>query len=339
MIRRWMAAVAALLFTQLATATEPGWSPMGFAQLTADRVDSQDGIDFGGDRIRAGARYNSDTVFGGLVLDFNVPDGGNRTPGTLNNIIKDVYAGWRFGPHWSVKAGQFKAPVGMDFDVPGHKLDITKRALEKPLVLERAVGLMFSGRKLGGHFGVDVGIFNPAGRSGAVATPAAAEGERNAYAVRGLFTAGPWHAELSAGLSESAGAAAVSDDYEVVDVGLAWRQGAWTLKGEWIDGDNVLGVDGREQTVAYAHLGWKLCPPLEFVARHYTGGSSLPGGAEFDLDNTYLGVNIWPKALAHASLRLQINYVIASGDTPDNTQFLAGFRDDAILTQLQIAYR
>lgn len=339
--RRLLVASAGCLagLTSLAAHAEPTWTPMGFAQLTAEHRDDQNGIDFGGDRIRAGARYSSDTLFGGLVLDFNVPDAGNRTPGTLNNIIKDVWAGWHLNRHWSVKGGQFKAPVGMDFNVPGHRLDITKRGLEKPLVLERAVGAMLSGRKLGGHLGVDVGIFNPAGRSGAVATPASGEGEHNAYAIRGLLDAGPWHAQISAGRSESAGLAPRSADYTVVDAGLRWAQGPWTLKAEWIAGDNVLGTDGREQTVAYAHAGWRLRAPVELVARHYSGRSELPDGARFDLDNTYLGVNLTPQALEHASLRVQINYLIAGGDRPVGNQFLAGFRDDAILTQVQIAYR
>ena len=312
---------------------------MGFAQLTAEHFDGGDGIDFSGDRVRAGALYSHGPLFGGLVLDFNVPDGGNTTPGTLNNIIKDVWAGWRFTPNWSAKAGQFKAPVGMDFNVPGHKLDITKRGMEKPLVLERAVGVMLSGRKLGAGFGVDVGIFNQAGRSGAVNTPASGKGERNAYAIRGLFDHGPWHAELSAGLSETAGAAAISEDYVVFDVGLRYQQAGWTGKLEWIAGDAVLGIEDREQTVAYAHIGKRISPTVELVARHYAGSSELPDGREFDLGNTYLGVNWWAADLQHASLRFQANVVLASQDEPPAGAFVGGFRQDAVLLQVQLAYK
>lgn len=328
----------ALAVTLPATADQ-GWTPLGFAQLTAEHFDGADGIDFSADRIRAGARYSGGPLFGGLVLDFNVPNGGNTTPGTLNNIIKDVWAGWRFSPQWSAKAGQFKAPVGMDFNVPGNALDITKRGMEKPLVLERAVGAMLSGRKLGAGFGVDVGIFNQAGRSGAVNTPADGEGERNAYAIRSLFDRGAWHAELSAGLSESAGAAAVSDDYLVFDAGLRYQHAGWTGKLEWVSGDAVLGMDRREQTVAYAHVGRYIAPTVELVARHYAGTSELPTGEEFDLGNTYLGVNWWVADLPQASLRFQANLVLASQDKGAGTAFIGGFRQDVLLLQLQIALK
>lgn len=319
---------------------------MGFAQLTSEHVDGSDGIDFSADRIRAGARYSNGPLFGGLVLDFNVPNGGNSTPGTLNNVIKDVWAGWRLSPNWSAKAGQFKAPVGMDFDVPGHLLDITKRGMEKPLVLERAVGAMLSGRKLGAGFGVDLGIFNQAGRSGAVNTPASGEGQRNAYAIRGLFDHGPWHAELSAGLSESAGAAAISDDYEVFDIGLRYQQAGWTGKLEWISGSAVFGSEGREQTVGYAHVGKFIAPTVELVARHYAGNSELPDSREFALGNTYIGVNWWLANLEQADLRFQANVVLASQDTDEISQFTAaggafvgGFTQDAVLLQVQLAYK
>lgn len=325
---------------------DSGWTPLGFAQLTAEHFDDSDGVDFSADRIRAGASYSGKQVFGGLVLDFNVPNGGNSTPGTLNNIIKDVWAGWHFSPQWSAKAGQFKAPVGMDFNVPGNQLDITKRGMERPLVLERAVGVMFSGRKLGPGFGLDVGIFNPAGRSGAVATPASAEGERNAYAIRGLFDRGAWHAEASAGVSESAGAGAVSEDYVVLNAGLRVQQAGWTGKLEWIDGDAVLGTEDREQTVAYAHIGKHIAPRVELVARHYAGSSDLPDGSSFDLGNTYLGINWWAADLPHATLRFQANVVLASQDTDEISQltppaaaFVGGFREDALLLQLQLGYK
>lgn len=337
-LTRMAVACAALACCPHATAAEH-WTPLGFAQLTAEHFDGNDGIDFSADRVRAGARYSNGPLFGGLVLDFNVPNGGNTTPGTLNNIIKDVWAGWRFSPQWSAKLGQFKAPVGMDFNVPGNQLDITKRGMEKPLVLERAAGAMLSGRKLGPGFGFDIGVFNPAGRSGAVATPATAEGDANAWAVRGLFDRGPWHAELSMGGSESAGTTTDSEDYTVVNAGLAVKQSRWTGKLEWIAGDQVLGIDNQEQTVAYAHLGKRVTQQLELVARHYAGTSDLPDGSSFDLGNTYLGINWWAQGLRQASLRFQANVVLASQDEPPAGAFVGGFRQDAVLLQLQLGFK
>lgn len=313
-----------------------GWQPLGHAQLTAQQHESQDGIRFGADQVRAGIRYDRERLFGGLVLDFNVPDAGTRTPGTLTNVIKDVYAGWRLDPHWSVKAGQFKTPVGMDFNTPGHQLDLPQRGLEKPLVLERAPGLMLSGQPLGGLFGLDLGVFNPAGRSGATAVSSTQEGESNAYAARLRFDRQSLHVEASYGISEDAGGLGTRD-YRVIDLGARWSLGLLTLKGEWVAGEQVLGIAGRREQVGYAHLGYRLAPQWEAVARHYAGRSQLPGQTDSTLGNTYLGVNFWPPAQRPVGVRLQLHYVIASGDAARYTG-LGGVRGDAVLAQMQLSY-
>lgn len=313
------------------------WQPLGFAQLTAERFEDDDGIDFGGDRIRAGVRYDSTSLFGGLVLDFNVPNGGDRTPGTLNNVIKDVYVGWKFTPQWSGKFGQFKTPIGMDFNTPGNALDITKRAMEKPLVLERDLGVMMSGRKLAGQFGVDVGIFNPAGRSGAANHTDDQEGESNAYAGRLLWDYQQLHLEVAYGISEEAGGEG-TEDYHVYDIGLRYKTGPLTLKAEWIAGEDVLGVEDRQERVVYGHAGFRFLSNLEAVIRHYDGRAETAGGDETSLGNTWLGLNWWPTAPEHADLRLQFNYVIASRDEEDYTG-LGGFADNAALLQLQLSYK
>ncbi|MCK5769867.1 porin [Algiphilus sp.] len=332
------AGVAMALAATAAHGTDDaGWKPMGFAQLTMEQR-GDGGIDFGADRVRAGARFSAGDFGGGLVLDFNVPDAGDRTPGTLTNVIKDVYGDWRFHSRWLLRVGQFKTPLGMDFNTPGHRLDITKRGMEKPLVLERDPGAMVSGRGLPGGFGVDAGAFNPAGRSGATTHTTAQEGEDNAYAGR-LHWDGveALHAEIAYGTSEAAGGPG-TEDYRVLDAGLRFTRGPLTLKAEWIDGSDIRGIDGRDERVVYGHADYRLSQRWTLVARHYAGRSEPATGGDSNLGNTYLGVTVHPPMRGPVVLRLQINAVLESGDGEAYTG-LGGFRDDAVLVQAQVALR
>lgn len=337
MSRSLLACLLLSLSTASASADGGSWSALGFAQLTAEHLGDTDGIEFGADRVRAGARWQHADLSGVLVLDFNVPNAGQSTPGTLNNQIKDVFLDWRISPHWSVRGGQFKTPVGMDFNTSGAGLDITKRGLEKPLVLERDLGLMLSARKLGGAVGLDLGVFNPAGRSGATDHTPAQRGEDNALAARLLLDTGNWHGQLSAGVSPHAGGIG-TQDYEVLNAGLRWQGAALTVKAEWIDGQNINGIAGNEEQVSYLHLGWKMLPRFEWVARHYQGDHQSTGIRDSSLGNTYLGFNYWPQAGVAADLRLQLNWVAATGDT-DRFSGLSGYRSDALLLQTQLSFR
>lgn len=337
MNRHLLACLLLSLSTLGGQADASSWSALGFAQLTAEHTDGSDGIQFGADRVRAGARYRHADLTGVLVLDFNVPNAGQSTPGTLNNQIKDVFLDWQFAEHWSVRGGQFKTPIGMDFNTSGAGLDITKRGLEKPLVLERDLGLMLSARKLGGFFGLDLGVFNPAGRSGATTYPATQQVDENSLAARLLLDLGAWHGEVSSGISPQAGGPG-TEDYEVLNLGLRWQGAAVTVKAEWIDGQNLNGVVGAEEQVGYLHLGWKMRPGFEWVARHYQGDHGAPGVSDTTLGNTYLGFNFWPAAGAAADLRLQVNWVSASGDT-GSFGGLGGYREDALLLQTQLSFK
>ena len=312
------------------------WKPIAYAQFTAESLKNSGGIDFDADRVRAGVQYQEGALFGGILLDFAVDNAGDRSPGTLTNVIKDVYVGWQFDPRFSLKLGQFKTPVGLDFNTPGHRLDITKRGLEKPLVLERDPGLMLSARNLGPGLGFDIGVFNPAGRSGATRHANDQSGESNAYAARVLLDRPGLHLEASVGGSEDA-AGLSTPDYQVYDLGAVLKLGQATFKAEWISGRNILGMSDREQDVGYAHIGYRIGRQWEAVLRHYDAQSRLSGSPDTDLANTYLGFNFWPLISGPVSLRLQMNYVIAGGDRGSFTG-LGGYRDDAVLAQLQLAY-
>jgi hypothetical protein len=308
----------------------------GFSQFTAEGGDGvasgsdDDEIRFDFDRVRLGYKLKWGKVFSKLQLDFNRPDLSKDTAG-LPDIIKDAIVGYKADDAAKVSLGMFKTPVGMDFNISGMKLDITKRGLEKPLVLERALGVMLSGRKIGPGIGYDVGYFNPTERSSAVSDGAA--GEDQAYAARVLFDKDEFHAEVSYGVSENAGGAN-TEDYTVWDAALSYINAGLTLKGEYIAGSDIRGTNGRDQNVWYIHAGYLVTPMFEPVIRHYQGDDDL---SNTDLGNTFIGLNtyLYPKK-KHAA-RVQLNYVLASGDE-EKWGGLGGYKDDAYLAQVQVAF-
>ncbi len=305
---------------------------LGYAQLTAEHTDLDDGIGFGADRVRLKGSYALDRFFGGLMIDLNAGDLSARAPGTLPNVVKDIYVGYEFYPKHQVRLGQFKTPVGMDFNSAGQGLAITKRGMETGLVLERAIGVMVGGRKLGKGFGYDVGLFNVAGRSSATQHTQAQVGDANAWALRLLYEAKAWQVQAAFASSQEAGGANTRD-YDVVDLGASYTAGPWNFRAEWIDGSNVRGVAGRDESVGYFHVGYRLTPRWELVGRHYDGESKI-GAQRTSLTNTFVGANYAVFDNESSSVRLQINYLKVGGSEATYTG-VRGFRADAVLAQLQ----
>jgi len=350
----------------------------GFAQITAKQGDGLDlgntgvGTDgngsgaytsgnatgpvFGADRVRFGFKIKDGNVFGKLQADLNKTDSGAK-PGTLPQIIKDVEAGYKFSNAASVKAGQFKTPVGMDFNVSGKKLDITQRGMEKSLVMERAAGVMLSGRKIANGFGYDLFFGNVAGRGKAHAGGVAADD--NSMAARVMYDMGKMmHVELGYGKDQNSTTG--KEDYEVLDLGFRMKMAAMTIKFEYIDGTSVKGVKDADETVWYGHFGYNLNKTTELVVRHYQADQDRAGAGSqsYSLSNTYLGANFYLGS-NKTNGRIQINYVISGGDndvengtnvydgvaaggkvdtvTGDITSG-AGYYDDVILAQYQVSF-
>ncbi|NOX25795.1 MAG: porin [Deltaproteobacteria bacterium] len=331
----------------------------GFSQITAQSgnglassaTDKRDGLRFGADRVRLGYKLSMNKVFSKLQIDFVKSDGTHKQ-GQLSNVIKDADVGYKFNKTFSVKVGEFKTPVGMDFNTSGAKLDITKRGMEKALVLERSLGAMLSGRKIGGIFGYDIGIFNPATRASKVVDNASSNkiygvaGHDYAYAVRGMADWQSLHAELSYGVSEEAAgdsyAVGTADkDYSVWDVAASYKLDVMTLKGEYIAGSNIKGVNNSDESVWYLHAGYRFLPMLEGVIRHYQAHYSPVTGVSTDLGNTYLGLNIFLNPKVKHAARIQLNYVIASGDDGFGGTYggiTKGYMNNVILAQFQLAF-
>jgi hypothetical protein len=304
-----------------------------FAQLTAEHEDGSGGIAFGNDRVRFNVEGTANRWSARAQLDIGTDDLGDRKPGSMPNVIQDLYATYRATESHALRFGQFKTPLGMDFNVSGSALDITKRGMEAGLVLHRDVGVMVSGQRVVGGFSYDAGVFNPAGRSSATQHNADQVGEDNVVAFRGRYDHANWHGEIAFGESPNAGGANTAD-YRVTDLALRYSGSGWDTKIEWIEGRDVRGSAGRDERVYYVHGGYALSRKLELVARYYDGRSTL-GGPSTRLTNTYLGVTA--KVIEHERLtgRLQINYVIAGGDEAAYTG-VRGYRDDAALIQLQL---
>jgi Phosphate-selective porin O and P len=320
-----VAAVAAPL-----TASADGAKFFGYSQITA-QSDSNSDLKFGADRIRLGYKIKQGKAWGKLQLDAMKSD--NATNVGVDELIKDAVVGYKVSNAANVSAGIFKTPVGMDFNTSGKKLDITKRGMEKKLVLERAAGLMISGRKMDG-FGYDVGVFNPAQRSSAVNFGTAGDGM--AFAGRVMYDMGKtMHLEASYG-SSAQDSGAANKDYTVFDIAGKYKTGGMTFKAEYIAGSNVKGIDNADETVWYVHAGMKVNKGMEAVVRHYAATQDLPAGGSQDLANTYLGLNIFLANKNNA--RIQLNYVLASGDKATYSGVSKGYTDDTLLAQFQVGF-
>jgi hypothetical protein len=220
----------------------------GFSQLemrggdgSANGGVNDSAVSFHAQRIRLGWKYTADKVLSKVFIDFNKDSAANSTvdAGGVSGIgvpdnIKDAFIAYRFDKSFVPKLGVIKMPHGMSFTMPGWNLDVAERGLDKKLVLERAMGLMISGRDIGfgnyakvsgyemGHerpwkgFGYDLMIANQAGRSAAVIN--AKEGNGNSYAARVMFD---WtelfHLEASYAVSENAGGIEGQTAYKLSD--------------------------------------------------------------------------------------------------------------------------
>jgi len=330
-------------------------------------------IKFQAQRVRVGWKYSSGKVKGKLFLDFNRPHEDKSGVG-LPDMVKDAFASYIDNKALIIKVGLMKEPLGMGFTISGSNLDVIERGFDKQLAFERSMGVMLSGRDLGfdnngkvngfevGHerpwkgFGYDIMIANQAGRSGAVVN--ANVGDANAYIARVLFD---WtelfHTELSYGISQKAGGIKGTEvngtplrydtkAYKALNFGIDSNLDRGGAKFEYFNAQNLRGVNNWDETTFAITGTYFITDTLEFATKHIQGHSKKDG-VETDLGNTYIGFNYYlettnnkmdivskNKKNAH---RIQLNYVVASGDT-DDWNGLKGYKDDAILAQYQFKF-
>lgn len=344
-------AVAAAVATPLAVSAAGSSAEaqfFGYTQITAaigkgTQGNNADGLRFGADSIRLGYKIKHGKVWGKLQADFNKADNSGYDKGAtqigIPEVIKDAVVGYKFSDVANVSAGVFKTPVGMDFSNASKQLDITKRGMDAGLVLERAAGLMVSGRNIGGGFGYDFGTFNPAQRSYAVDFGDAGDGAT--YAGRVMYDMGETlHVEASYGASTQNDGVSAEEDYTVMGLGGSYKMNAMTFKAEYVAGSDVKGKKGYDESVWYLHGSYAIHKKCEIVLRHYAATSKTGGGVETDLGNTYIGWNVF-LAKKKKNARIQLNYVVASGD---KTNFSGkatkkfAYTSDVFLAQFQVGF-
>jgi phosphate-selective porin OprO/OprP len=92
----------------------------------------------------------------GRYFEFRVmPDFGGTTP-----TIFDAYWDGKFAPEFTVRAGKFKPPVGLERLQSATDIGFAERGLPANLVPSRDVGLQVSGDISEGLFAYQVGVFN-----------------------------------------------------------------------------------------------------------------------------------------------------------------------------------
>ncbi len=283
-----------------------------------------------------------------VFLDFAKEKADNGGIG-VSDVVKDAFIAYKFSNAAVIKIGVIKTPLGMSFTIPGWNLDVIKRGFDKKLALERAFGVMISGRNIGfdnygkvdglemGHerpwkgFGYDLMISGQNGRSGAVTN--ANPGDGNAFIGRIMFD---WtellHAEASYGISQSAGGIDASKynpntgskDYKVFNFGIDSHFNSANIKAEYFDTKNIRGVAGWNIKTMALTGTYYLVDTLEVAVKYIGGVGEKIGFDGTNVSNTYLGLNYYinPKnnkmdrqsKRKRNRHRIQLNYVLTGGD-------------------------
>ncbi len=348
----------------------------GFSQLEAGMgdgylKDSDADVKFGADRIRLGWKYFSGPVRGKVFLDFNQATDDKEEVG-LRRVIKDAFITYMEDKAFAIKVGLIKTPLGMGFTIPGWNLDVIKRGFDKKLAFERGTGIMLSGRDLGygnnakvnglemGHerpwkgFGYDIMIANQTSRSGAVDVEYADKsakkknsGQDNAYIGRLMYD---WteliHAEAAYGVVKQAGGKG-TDDYKAFNFGLDSHFDKSNLKLEYYNVQNIRGKTGWDMSTLALTGTHYVTDSIELAIKDIRGFEDNKG-VKSDVSNTYIGINYYIKQ-ANKKInrsnkrkrnqhRMQLNYILAAGDT-DTFKGVGGlFKDDAIIAQYQFKF-
>lgn len=88
--------------------------------------------------------------------------------GSGATLLQDAYAEWTFGPAAVLRAGKFKAPLGLERLQSATDISFVERALPTGLVPNRDAGIQLGGQLAGGKLEYAAGVFNgvPDGGSG-----------------------------------------------------------------------------------------------------------------------------------------------------------------------------
>ena len=330
-----------------------GFSQITVAQQGENANGDKGGLAFAADRIRIGYKAKWDSgVHSKLQVDFKKANGGvNQLPNIIKDAVVgydfgtvDVQAGMRKTP-----IGMDFNTSGKKLDIVNRGMEkayvlertagaflfgdvgnfgwaaFVGNAATRSGAASSAVGMGADPDNDGND---EITISNNQFNSGN-----ATLGEDYSYGLRGSYDMGEMlYAEASYGVSTNSGnhqlqldldndgafeTNLVGDDaknYSVFDLGVTVKpMPKLTLKGEYLSASNVHGVDDWDQDVWYLHGGYRFHPMMEGVIRHYQSKVDIDGG-DADLGETYLGLNIFLNPEKEHQARIQLNYILPSGD-------------------------
>jgi len=348
-----------------------GFSQIGVKIGDGATKDNQNGdYKFEADRIRLGWKYFSGPLAGKVFLDF-AKDGTDKHGIGVPDMIKDAFISYKIDNSAVIKVGVIKTPVGMGFTIPGWNLDVIKRGFDKKLAFERSFGLMLSGRAIGGSgkvnglemgherplygLGYDIMVSGQSGRSGAVTN--SHPGDDNVYMGRIMYDIGEkLHLETSYGVSKSAGGIDTNpkikgnqgtEDYKAFNIGIDSHFNRSNLKAEYFNVKNIKGDSSWTMATLALTGTYYFTNTVEGAVKHIIG-SEKQHGVDSDISNTYIGFNYYinPKnnkmdrlsKRARNEHRIQVNYVLANGNTDSFKGVGGAFKDDTLLFQYQFKF-
>ena len=313
----------------------PSVKLFGYTQFGATFGSAATPHQFAFDRVRLGAKGNINEKIGYRVmlelLKLNSPARGNTTAEGL----LDAMLTYKVMPGMKLSAGQFKTPFSMAYTTSASKLDVIGFGMATNVSLDRAVGLMASGRNLlDSGLGYDIGIFNAGTRATGTSYSAGTLGHDDMVTGRLLFDgfnkgvhleAGAVHAGVTGGLAYAAGFTALRLRYQPLEV-----------KAEYLQGRQGT----RRTTVVYGQLLATVLEHYELVGK-WERTHLTDTGVNLTADNLILGINValYPDKPQRA--RMQLNYVIASRDAKSLgtlVGFRKGYTDNQFKLQIQAGF-
>lgn len=292
----------------------------GLIQVVAVQTADQEAFTFSYDRLRLliGDKLNPYVSYR-VHLDFArqaaLVDKDGDTPG----IIKDAEVLLHLGRSITVVVGKTKAPVGMEFAVPGFALDFAKRGLGQALVFERNAGALLRWRPRGGQLrpAGDIGVFN-AGPSNATDIGDQDTGPDYTLAGRlSLDRADNLHLEASLGaaLTQVAG----QEDVVFAGVGARYRPARCLhLKAEFMardDGNNP-AADGTD---FYVQAGYRVRPRWEPLVKYERLDVGQGGANRRDVT---VGINFMTNPSQPLQGLVRVNQVLSSATGKGATQVM-----------------
>ncbi|MHB8564057.1 MAG: porin, partial [Acidiferrobacteraceae bacterium] len=300
------------------------------------------GMGFNLNRIRLGVKGNATSDIS-YLFQYSF-DKGN------SGEIRDAAVGLNMLPFAELEVGQFKTPVGQEFQVSGAKLQFINRNMGTNLLPQRDIGLMVH-NKNGSGYGLNyaLGLFNNANNQDKLV------GSAYQYVPQPLASNVPGKYLVAARVGYGMGKMMnfeVSGDEQAVnntaspgspsdiltwDAGLAGNMAGAEYGMEYVRTIHPYLVTAFLPSPVndwYVYAGYKLMRRIEPVVRF----DRL--NADGSIDNTTLGVNYDFTTRKAYPTKLQVNYIIPSSNkTTAVDQALPGvYTSHTLQVELQVGF-